>query len=305
MHTATYDVAVASWLGNVVSPDRRRAPASPRWLGATWERAEVLRYGENPHQRAALYVTQQHAATRPRAGRAAARQGDVVQQLRRRRRRAARGVRPHRARRRDHQARQPVRHRRRRRHRRGAPQGATTPTRSRRSAASSRPTARSRSRWPQPGRRDLHRGRRGPGFDDDALEMLTREEEPAPARGCGRPGPRRHRDPPGVRRHAAAGDRHGRRRRATTPRRGPSPAASPPTTATLRDLVFAWRAVPLGEEQRDPARQGRRRRRRRHGPGQPRRLLPARRLARRRRAGRAARSRRPTRSSPSPTASRC
>ena len=27
----------------------------PPWLGATWRRAEVLRYGENPHQQAALY----------------------------------------------------------------------------------------------------------------------------------------------------------------------------------------------------------------------------------------------------------
>ncbi|MDT4920585.1 MAG: phosphoribosylaminoimidazolecarboxamide formyltransferase / cyclohydrolase, partial [Pseudonocardiales bacterium] len=28
----------------------------PGWVGASWERAAVLRYGENPHQRAALYV---------------------------------------------------------------------------------------------------------------------------------------------------------------------------------------------------------------------------------------------------------
>src|SRR5215207_2733072 len=27
----------------------------PAWAGASWERAEVLRYGENPHQHAALY----------------------------------------------------------------------------------------------------------------------------------------------------------------------------------------------------------------------------------------------------------
>ena len=51
-HTASYDVAVASWLGNVVVPDETGFPA---WLGASWERAEVLRYGENPHQPAALY----------------------------------------------------------------------------------------------------------------------------------------------------------------------------------------------------------------------------------------------------------
>ena len=56
VHTATYDVAVASWLGNVVAPSDG-GTGFPAWIGATWERAEVLRYGENPHQRAALYVT--------------------------------------------------------------------------------------------------------------------------------------------------------------------------------------------------------------------------------------------------------
>ncbi|WP_147918398.1 bifunctional phosphoribosylaminoimidazolecarboxamide formyltransferase/IMP cyclohydrolase [Ruania zhangjianzhongii] len=54
-HTATYDVHVASWLGDVVAPDDDGS-GFPGWAGATWERAEVLRYGENPHQRAALYT---------------------------------------------------------------------------------------------------------------------------------------------------------------------------------------------------------------------------------------------------------
>src|SRR5690625_4206133 len=52
-HTADYDVAVASWLGNIVAPDDDGP--FPAWLGATWQRADVLRYGENPHQQAALY----------------------------------------------------------------------------------------------------------------------------------------------------------------------------------------------------------------------------------------------------------
>ena len=56
IHTANYDVAVASYLGNVVAPSDQ-GTGFPAWLGATWERAEVLRYGENPHQRAALYIT--------------------------------------------------------------------------------------------------------------------------------------------------------------------------------------------------------------------------------------------------------
>jgi phosphoribosylaminoimidazolecarboxamide formyltransferase/IMP cyclohydrolase len=47
---------VASYLGNVVAPSDG-GTGFPAWIGATWERAEVLRYGENPHQRAALYVT--------------------------------------------------------------------------------------------------------------------------------------------------------------------------------------------------------------------------------------------------------
>ena len=53
-HTADYDVAVASWMSSVVAPeDDSQFPA---WTGATWTRSAVLRYGENPHQAAALYV---------------------------------------------------------------------------------------------------------------------------------------------------------------------------------------------------------------------------------------------------------
>lgn len=53
-HTATYDVAVASWLGSVLAPDPDGGPF-PEWVGATWRRKATLRYGENPHQPAALY----------------------------------------------------------------------------------------------------------------------------------------------------------------------------------------------------------------------------------------------------------
>ena len=55
-HTAEYDVAVASWMGNVVAPEDNGGPL-PAWLGATWQRRDVLRYGENPHQPAALYTS--------------------------------------------------------------------------------------------------------------------------------------------------------------------------------------------------------------------------------------------------------
>ena len=56
-HTATYDIAVASWIGSVVAPSDD-ATGFPLWAGASWTRADVLRYGENPHQPAALYVSQ-------------------------------------------------------------------------------------------------------------------------------------------------------------------------------------------------------------------------------------------------------
>jgi phosphoribosylaminoimidazolecarboxamide formyltransferase/IMP cyclohydrolase len=55
VHTATYDVHVASWMGNVVA-DTSDGTGFPAWAGATWDKAAVLRYGENPHQRAALYT---------------------------------------------------------------------------------------------------------------------------------------------------------------------------------------------------------------------------------------------------------
>ncbi|MCW2602669.1 MAG: phosphoribosylaminoimidazolecarboxamide formyltransferase/IMP cyclohydrolase [Pseudonocardiales bacterium] len=59
-HTASYDIAVASWLGSVVSPDDDGS-GFPGWVAASWERAAVLRYGENPHQGAALYVSHDSA----------------------------------------------------------------------------------------------------------------------------------------------------------------------------------------------------------------------------------------------------
>ncbi|NHC43948.1 bifunctional phosphoribosylaminoimidazolecarboxamide formyltransferase/IMP cyclohydrolase [Motilibacter aurantiacus] len=56
VHTATYDIAVASWMGSVLAPTDDGS-GFPAWVGASWERSDVLRYGENPHQRAALYVS--------------------------------------------------------------------------------------------------------------------------------------------------------------------------------------------------------------------------------------------------------
>lgn len=52
VHTATYDVAVATWLGSVYA---EAVDAMPAWVGATWRKVADLRYGENSHQRAAVY----------------------------------------------------------------------------------------------------------------------------------------------------------------------------------------------------------------------------------------------------------
>ncbi len=56
-HTAASDVAVASWFASAYAPDETARDAGwPRVTGALWQRCDVLRYGENPHQRAALYA---------------------------------------------------------------------------------------------------------------------------------------------------------------------------------------------------------------------------------------------------------
>ena len=56
-HTAAYDVAVASWFASGYAADDVAVESGfPAVVGATWERGTVLRYGENPHQGAALYL---------------------------------------------------------------------------------------------------------------------------------------------------------------------------------------------------------------------------------------------------------
>ncbi|AZA13072.1 bifunctional phosphoribosylaminoimidazolecarboxamide formyltransferase/IMP cyclohydrolase [Corynebacterium choanae] len=52
-HTAAYDVAVASWFVEQTDDDTM---VLPQWLGASRNKIHDLRYGENPHQRAALYA---------------------------------------------------------------------------------------------------------------------------------------------------------------------------------------------------------------------------------------------------------
>jgi phosphoribosylaminoimidazolecarboxamide formyltransferase/IMP cyclohydrolase len=45
--TAEYDLTIANWLGG--------NDEIPQWLGRVWQRKNTLRYGENPHQSAAMY----------------------------------------------------------------------------------------------------------------------------------------------------------------------------------------------------------------------------------------------------------
>jgi phosphoribosylaminoimidazolecarboxamide formyltransferase/IMP cyclohydrolase len=56
-HTAAYDTAVAKWTAaQFGDPEAEEVPAFPPYAGLALERSEVLRYGENPHQAAALYA---------------------------------------------------------------------------------------------------------------------------------------------------------------------------------------------------------------------------------------------------------
>ena len=50
-HTASYDVAVANWFAGTSEEGE-----FPEFAGAAYQRKATLRYGENPHQRAALYT---------------------------------------------------------------------------------------------------------------------------------------------------------------------------------------------------------------------------------------------------------
>ena len=69
-HTAAYDAAVATWmagqietddvadatdLADAAGADSRGPAAPPAYVGVGYERLASLRYGENPHQRAAVY----------------------------------------------------------------------------------------------------------------------------------------------------------------------------------------------------------------------------------------------------------
>ena len=83
-HTAAYDCAVASWFASGYAPDETAQETGwPDVTAALWTRREVLRYGENPHQRAALYARSgagQGGAGQSGAGQGGARQGGAAGQ---------------------------------------------------------------------------------------------------------------------------------------------------------------------------------------------------------------------------------
>jgi phosphoribosylaminoimidazolecarboxamide formyltransferase/IMP cyclohydrolase len=51
--TSAYDAAISNWLGRQVDPESADFPSA---LTFQYQRAEIMRYGENPHQKAAFYV---------------------------------------------------------------------------------------------------------------------------------------------------------------------------------------------------------------------------------------------------------
>ena len=53
--TASYDAAIASYLEASGEPDLDALAGFPGTLSLSWRKAQSLRYGENPHQKAALY----------------------------------------------------------------------------------------------------------------------------------------------------------------------------------------------------------------------------------------------------------
>lgn len=55
--TAAYDAAISNWLGAVVDHPQGKAEGFPRTFSMQFRKSQELRYGENPHQSAAFYVS--------------------------------------------------------------------------------------------------------------------------------------------------------------------------------------------------------------------------------------------------------
>ncbi len=55
-HTARYDGLIANYLGAIMEHDEGKAEGFPRTFNVQFNKAQTMRYGENPHQNAAFYV---------------------------------------------------------------------------------------------------------------------------------------------------------------------------------------------------------------------------------------------------------
>lgn len=55
-HTAHYDGAIANYLGTAINSDHDEPEALPRTFNTQFIKVEDMRYGENPHQKAAFYT---------------------------------------------------------------------------------------------------------------------------------------------------------------------------------------------------------------------------------------------------------
>ena len=313
--TARYDGAIADYLGG--GAWRRRSPPTARFTGV---KVQDLRYGENPHQRAAFYRDgdrDRRALARDRA--AAAGEGALVQQHRRRQRRAraGEGVRGTDGGR--DQAHQPLRRRDRGDARRGVSQGACLGSgvdlrRHRRVQPRARRRDRRRDAGPLPRGRDrAARRRRGAralrrrealaaGPAPDARARRRRgsvRDVPRGVEGRGRPQPR-----PQEGRSAASCCRTATSPRSTSPpaRSRPRAPADARRASRARFRVAHLQARQVERDRPRARRSGDRRRRR---SDEPRRRGTARGHAcRQRRAlDSPARSRRRMRSSRSATAS--
>ena len=289
VHTATYDVARGVVDGQRLHRQLATAPASPPGSAPPGTAPTVLRYGENPHQQAALYTN----GFQPRPALAQAEQlhgkemsyNNYVDADAAVRAAHDHGDQPTVA---DHQAREPVRHRGRRRRRRRAPQGPRVRPglglrrRDRHQPPGDRRRWRAPSRTSSPRSSSRRRSTPTPSRCSRAKKNIRLLECAAPVRTGAEVRPigggllMQQRDAVDARWSTTRHDRRRRRRRHLAPRGG-----DPADEATLADLQFAWRAVPCGQVERHPARPRRRLGRHRHGPGQPGRLLPARRVARR------------------------
>ena len=72
--TARYDGAISNWFGAVLDHPDGKAAGFPRTFTTQFEKTQAMRYGENPHQGAAFYVSRDASSSDAPASVATARQ---------------------------------------------------------------------------------------------------------------------------------------------------------------------------------------------------------------------------------------